>query len=276
MSGRVAGRGVFERSIDGLLGIVTQTLYAETSAARRGFLQLRDARAKLLSALAILIASASAHDARVVAVILTVTIGAAAISRVGASALVRALFVPLTLISVSLAIPALFVTPGNVVLQLEEGVAITDAGVRSATLLVVRVFAAAAVGLTLVLTTSWPSLLAALRALRLPAVIVMLLGMTYRYVFLLLRISHDMFVARRSRTVGGAPRDARKVVTDSAGVLLAKAIDESERVFLAMTSRGFDGEVRLLTPPRLAMGDWAMMLIVFACSAAAVALGRTW
>ena len=274
MSTTVAVRGVFERTIDALLAIVRQTLYAESSASAAGFLQRRDARAKLVAALALLLASAAAHDARIVAAIFVVVLIAAIASRITRSAVAASLFVPLTLVSMSLAIPALVVTPGNTILALPANLAITDAGLRTAVLLMARVFAAATIGVTLVLTTSWPSLLAALGALRLPAAIVMLFGMTYRYVFLLLRISHDMFVARRSRSAAIATRDARQVLVRTTGVLLAKAIDESERVFLAMTSRGFTGEVRLLTPARLAAADWLLLFTAVAAAIASTVSGR--
>ena len=46
--------------------------------------------------------------------------------------------------------------------------------------------------------------LKALRVLRVPVVVVVVLGMTYRYILLLLEIAHEMFEARRSRTVSPA------------------------------------------------------------------------
>ena len=54
----------------------------------------------------------------------------------------------------------------------------------------------------MVLCTPWSYLLKALRVLRLPVVLVVVLGMTYRYIFLLLRNAHDMFTSRKSRMVG--------------------------------------------------------------------------
>jgi cobalt/nickel transport system permease protein len=275
MSATIASRGVLERTVDRLLAVVRQTLFAEVASLRDGFLQRRDARAKLGAALALLIASGSAHEPAIVAGVMAVAFAGAGLSRIGGAAL-RTLFVPLTLISASLAIPALVITPGEPLLVLADGIAITDHGARSAVLLMLRVFAAAAVGLTLVLTTAWPALLAALRSIGLPAVVVMLFGMTYRYVFLLLRVSQDMFVARRSRTVDPRSAVVRKVIVRTTGVLMAKSLDESERVFLAMTSRGFNGDVRLLTPARMRGTDWALLATAVIVSVIAVVAGRSW
>jgi len=57
-------------------------------------------------------------------------------------------------------------------------------------------------GILLVLTTRWTSILAALRWFRVPSVFVTILGMTYRYIFLLLHTANSMFLARRSRSLG--------------------------------------------------------------------------
>jgi energy-coupling factor transporter ATP-binding protein EcfA2 len=50
--------------------------------------------------------------------------------------------------------------------------------------------------------------LKALRVLRVPVVFVVILAMTYRYVFVLLWTVHDMFEARQSRLVGRLPDEA--------------------------------------------------------------------
>ena len=53
----------------------------------------------------------------------------------------------------------------------------------------------------LTLTTPWNRLLASLRALFVPRMFVLVLGMTYRYVFHLLNGVTDMYTARKARTV---------------------------------------------------------------------------
>ena len=69
-------------------------------------------------------------------------------------------------------------------------------------LLVARVETAATLSVLLILCTPWSHVLKALRVLRVPVVFVVILGMTYRYILLLLQSAHDMFESRRSRMVG--------------------------------------------------------------------------
>ena len=92
--------------------------------------------------------------------------------------------------------------------------------------------------------------------LRVPRVAVVILGMTRRYIFLLLGLARDYFEARRSRQVGRLNlAQRRQVAAGTAGVLLGRSLALSGEVFLAMQSRGFRGEVHLLQPARFRVRD---------------------
>ena len=105
--------------------------------------------------------------------------------------------------------------------------------------------------------------------------LVVILGMTYRYIFLLLRNAHDMFISRRSRMVGRLDgREQRRAATASAGVLMSKTIQLSGDVYLAMRSRGFQGEVYLLDEFRTGWFDWVMLAVFVTIAVAAFWLGR--
>ena len=129
-----------------------------------------------------------------------------------------------------------------------------------------RAETAATFSVLLVLCTPWSNLLKALRVLRLPIVLVVILGMTYRYIFLLLRTAHDMFKSRKSRMVGRLDgREQRRAATASAGVLMSKTLQLSGDVYLAMRSRGFQGEVYVLDEFRTGWFDWIMLAVFLQC-----------
>ena len=95
----------------------------------------------------------------------------------------------------------------------------------------------------LTLTTQWSRLLAALRSLFVPTTVILVLSMSYRYLFHLLTSVDDMYTARRARTVGAESgvASSRRFVAASAGALFGKAHAMSEEVYLAMVSRGYTG-----------------------------------
>ena len=84
-----------------------------------------------------------------------------------------------------------------------------------------RVETAATLALLLIYTTPWMHVLKALRVFRVPVVLVVILGMTCRYILLLLETAHEMFESRKSRTVGALDRgERRRMAISAAGVLL--------------------------------------------------------
>src|SRR5208283_2513680 len=120
----------------------------------------------------------------------------------------------------ALAAPALFLTPGA-----RLGWGVTWQGLRAAAYLVLRAETAVTLALVLVLTTPWTHLLKALRVFRVPVVLVVVLGMTSRYILLLAETAREMFESRESRLVGRlSGAEARHVTLASAGVLLSKSM----------------------------------------------------
>ena len=156
-----------------------------------------------------------------------------------------------------IALPAIFVTPGRSSRGSRNGRPITEQGLRTAALLILRVETAVTFTTLLVLCTPWTHVLKALRAFRLPKEAIAMLAMTYRYVFLLVETASQMFESRRSRTVGVLNADEqRRMAARTAGVLLSKSIDLSNDVYLAMQSRGFRGDVQVLSDFRMTMWDY--------------------
>ncbi len=186
------------------------------------------------------------------------------------------LFVPLFTGVVVLPATLNVVTAGHIVVPLGtwfgHELGITAEGLEGAAIIVTRVAASISLVVLLTLTTSWTKLLAALRALLVPRLFVLVLGMAYRYVFHLLGAASDMYTARRSRTVGEVDaRSGRAFVAASAGALFGKAHALSEEVHLAMVARGYTGDARPLSAFRVGAID-----VGWTAAAAVVAFALLW
>jgi cobalt ECF transporter T component CbiQ len=175
-----------------------------------------------------------------------------------------------------IALPAIFITPGSVAAALPAlHLVITAQGLHAAALLILRVETAVTLTTTLVLATPWTHILKALRALRLPPEVVTMLAMTHRYIFLLIETATQMFESRQSRMVGTLPaREQRRMAARTAGVLLSKSIDLSNEVYMAMRSRGFRGDVHVLSAFRMRAWDYAGLAVFLCAGVAAVWAGR--
>lgn len=226
-------------------------------------MQALDPRVKLVGVLLLVSVAAASRELWVVGAIFLVAVALALASDISPGDLANRVWLPGLLFTGALALPALFLVPGR-----ELGLGVSEQGLRSAAFLLGRVLASATLVLTLVAATSWTHVLKALRVLRVPAVLVVILGMTYRYIFLMLQVALDMFESRRSRTVGslsGAER--RRIATSGMGVLLDKSFQLSSEVYLAMQSRGFRGDAYTLDEFAMRRRDW-LALVLFAAGGA--------
>jgi energy-coupling factor transporter transmembrane protein EcfT len=144
-----------------------------------------------------------------------------------------------------------------------------------ASFLLLRVETTATLSLLLILSTLWNQLLRALRSFRVPTVVVVMVTMTYRYLFLLLQTALSMFESRQTRLVGRlAPVDQRRFAAAGIGVLLDKAFQLSGEVHTAMLARGFRGEARLLDELQMTPSDWLRLSALVTIAVAALWLGR--
>jgi cobalt ECF transporter T component CbiQ len=262
--------------VDGLLQAMERAVSAEAGGRADGWMQRLDPRVKLASLVALVAAVALSQRLDVVAALLAAGVALAGASRVPARTMISSVSLAAAAFSLALAAPAVFLTPGRTAAVVPIlGWTATAQGLTSAAFLVLRAAAASTFGFLLVFTTNWPHVLKAMRAFRIPVVFVAVLAMTYRYVLLLIESAHDMYVARRSRMVGRpTAADRRRLVTQSAGVLLAKSLTLSNEVFLAMQARGFRGEVYVLDDFAMARADWLALAVVAAGAAVAIWAGR--
>ena len=99
---------------------------------------------------------------------------------------------------------------------------------------------------------------------------VMVLGISYRYIYLFVGIVEDTYRAIKSR-VGSAMhyRKGQRIVTWNMAYLWKRSYQLNEQVYNAMLSRGFRGEPVSLNHSRARLRDW---LWLSGCAAAILAL----
>lgn len=260
-----ARRGI-ERLIAGLAHTLEFAHTADLASARRGWLQTLDPRAKLLACLTIIASCILSHNLWVLASLFGASILLAKQSQLSLSQMAKQFWLGVLILSGLIALPAIFVVPGKILWHSTFlNLSLSAQGLKSAAFLILRAETSASFAGLLILTTPWPQVLKSLRSLGCPVVLVAILGMTHRYIFVLLQTAMQMFEARRARTL--APLNsqaARKLAIASVGVLLDKSLQLSSEVHLAMISRGYRGEIRLLTPFHYRTRDWVCMGIALA------------
>jgi len=102
-------------------------------------------------------------------------------------------------------------------------------------------------GLWLVNVIPFDQLLATLRRIGMPAILLAILAFMYRFLFVLWDELDTMRAARRARSFDGRGMLFRwRTAAQMIGMLLIRALGRSERVYGAMCARGWDGTLRTL------------------------------
>jgi cobalt/nickel transport system permease protein len=273
----LTGRGkksIVERTIRAFSNFFDESSYAEGYASKRGLLQFVDPRFKLIGMLWLVVCVILVSRVEWVLAILGVTLLLAVASKVRLGYYLRRVWLFIPLFTLVIAVPAMFnfIVPGQplfVILSKGESlgplvspwtISLTVPGVQGAIFFVLRTGTAVSFVILLALTTRWTDLLASLQSLKIPTAFVMILGMTYRYVFVLVGIAQDMSFALKSRTLRPERSgDMRKWLAATIGVLFRRSMNMSELVNLSMISRGYDGKVRKVARFHAQAFDWAFL-----------------
>ena len=108
----------------------------------------------------------------------------------------------------------------------------------------------------LVLTTTITDLSIILRCAHFPRAFVEIAMLIYRYIFVFLEVAEQMSIAQKLRLgEGGWIRRIRGLAL-LAGNLFIRTLEQGERTFIAMSARGYDGNIHVLDDlpkPRKAM-----------------------
>lgn len=256
-----------------------QSFFSEAFALQRGFLQMLDIRIKLTTFLFVLILISFLHTPQALWLVYAMSLMLAAFSRIPLWFFIKRvwLFVPLFSVAVVLPVILNIVTPGDplwILFTLDrphswgpyaipQAIAITRQGLWGGIVFVSRVAASVSFGVLFTLTSKWGEVFAGLRALFVPRVFVVTLGMTYRYLFVVLRLIQDMYRARKSRTIRPLSSAAERNWTASRiGATFKRSVEMSSDIYNAMLSRGFQGEFRTINRFRAAAPDYIWLMTV--------------
>ena len=150
------------------------------------------------------------------------------------------------------------------------GLVITGGWLSFASILVRFVLTVSA-ALVLIACTGMNRLCAGLERMGLPRVFAVQLLFLYRYLFVVAAEGSRMRRSMQIRAAGPSAIPLR-VYGSAVGHLLLRSMSRADRVYRAMVSRGFDGEIRVLHESRLRWADAAFVIGWTVFFAAA----RTW
>jgi cobalt/nickel transport system permease protein len=127
-----------------------------------------------------------------------------------------------------------------------------------------RAFGAVLAITLLTSTERFHRLLRGLHELRMPRILGLLSALMYRYIYII----HDEWqrtnIARKSRTPGPLRLSRFSVYGRQIAMIFIRSWERAENVYLAMTSRGFDGAFPVYGPLVFRKADWLFLLVTSA------------
>jgi cobalt/nickel transport system permease protein len=268
-----------DKTLLAVANVAERSLFSEIYARRRGFLQMLDVRIKLLTFLYLLVIISFLHLPRTLWLLYGFSLLLAAVSGVSVVFFLKRVWLFVPLFTAAIVLPSLLniVTPGDPVWVLVKlgrtyswgpyvvpaEIAVTRQGLWGGIVFVSRVAASVSFAVLFTLTTRWAEVFSGLRSLFVPRAFVATLGMTYRYLFVFLRLIQDMYRARKSRTIRPLSSAVeRNWIASRIGVTFKKSVDMSEDIYKAMLSRGFHGEFRTLGRFHATAADYVWLVTV--------------
>ncbi len=279
-----AKKNFVRKTVDGIISFFQEAMITEEIASRRGLLQSLDPRAKLISILLLILAISMTKSLEIIAIFYLLTLMLAYLSSISIIFFIKRvwLFIPIFTGVIAVPMTLNIFLPGDMLLPLlqlgpnahlgpfglPESIYITSQGTRAAFLFTLRVASCVSAVVLLFLTTPQKVLFKSLRSIGVPKVYVLTLEMANRYIFLFMETIRDLYIAKKSRTMRsrGIMADQRWVGS-RIGYMLIKSLDMSEKVHMAMISRGFSGDVKLAYDFRLRRRDYAALSITIISSA---------
>lgn len=156
------------------------------------------------------------------------------------------------------AITVLFSIPGQPVTSFQFlmwNLTITDAGLLRFISIVVRSWLSVQMAILLVAVTEFPKIIHALTHLRVPVILTVIIAFLYRYLFVLTDEVLRMLRARQARSAaasgirsGGSVAWRARIAGHMAGQLFLRSYERSDRIYNAMLSRGYKGELMTIHP----------------------------
>ena len=231
-----------------------------------------EARAKLLTTLALIFAATLTPTGRWEVLGGLAVILAAAVALGGLSPLLVLRRSVLALPFVLAAIPLLFTREGHSLFSvpiLAWRWTATDAGLEAVLTILLKSWLSVSAAVVLTATTPAADLLRALRGLHVPRVIVATVSFMDRYNVVLGEEAQRLMRARQCRSAvvgrdsGGNLRWRARVLGNMVGSLFIRSYERAERIYDAMCARGYNGELKSLAVTSLRRVDYAALAVTF-------------
>ena len=148
--------------------------------------------------------------------------------------------------------------------QIPEEIGFTREGVYGVLILTSRVLNSLALSFFILYTTTFTEIIKALKVLKVPDSFLMIVTLSYKYVFIFAKTIEDMHLAKKSRLAGKVSNaEARRWIAGRLAFMFKKSRLRCEEIFKAMLGRGYSNNVKIFGVKKLQARDWIAGAVLF-------------
>jgi cobalt/nickel transport system permease protein len=277
----MARASFLDKSLSHFAALIGTTCVQWNTACQEGFFQKLDARVKVFFLLFFIVIVSLKKSLLPEAAIALFVLLLAGLSHLNLLSLYGRILILSFIFGFLAALPSCLngITPGDMVLPLvhfskehcfwiwcvPETVGITRQGLEGLLMLTLRVFNSLSLSFLVIYTTPFSEIIRALKILKVPDTFLMIIALSYQYIFIFTKTMEDLHLARKSKVIAGDDTEARNWVAGRMAFLFRKTKGRCEEVFTAMLARGFCGEVKFYAPRRIKRVDMAWASLLFCC-----------
>ncbi len=148
---------------------------------------------------------------------------------------------------------------------------VTIPGLYHAGLLFTKSLGAVSCLYFLSLTTPMVEIISVLRRLKVPALLIELMGLVYRFIFVIMETAGSMYISQTSRCGYASLKTSYRSLAQLVSNLFVRSCYRSQALFTALLARGYTGEIRMWEDPRpvsrknlalIALVDFILLVLV--------------
>lgn len=271
-----ANTSFIKRTLLAFSKVIQNDMLSEKNAQKKGLMQKIDPRLKIVSILVFLLITGYVHSIIALAFLVIIVGMLVKLSLLDFPSYVKRVWLtlPLLMLIVSMIAGTSLIIPGKPLFYLYNGLNLkigllkfpnelyfSEQGIQSILKIFLRTGISFSFGYIFVMTTYWNRITKSLSILKIPNLIISVMDMTYRFIFVLLGVSTEMFEARTLRTVGSIKNKSnREFVSSSMAYIFVKSNYLSEEIFNSMICKGYTGKPVALWKFKLTSHDYLWIL----------------
>lgn len=208
----------------------------------------------------------------IISIAIVKTIPIAVIALVIAAVIIGISSLPITFVSHGLSFILVFLVPFFFIMPFSYpgdaafkvlGLPFAWEGLRYATLIFTKALAIVLISFSIFGSSRFDVSMIALQKLRCPKVIVQMLLFTYRYTYVFLDEMHRMHTSMLARGfVARTNGQTLRIYGNFVGTLLVRSFERTDRVYKAMLSKGYQGELHSMVKFNSVPADYFKMLFI--------------